>query len=72
MLCKHLLVGSVSSAERCNQLHTKFQQCWKAFSLHSHLQDAREIQLKAEVAADLRLDEPVDLTVTIGADWEMP
>ena len=36
------------------------------------LAEALAAQLNAEVAADLRLDEPVDLTVTIGADWEIP
>ncbi len=36
------------------------------------LAEALAAQLNAEVASDLRLDEPVDLTVTIGADWEIP
>ena len=36
------------------------------------LAEALAAQLNAEVSADLRLDEPVDLTVTIGADWEIP
>jgi len=35
------------------------------------LAEALAAQLNAEVAADLRLDEPVDLTVTIGNDWEI-
>ncbi|MEL0001066.1 MAG: LytR C-terminal domain-containing protein, partial [Acidimicrobiaceae bacterium] len=34
--------------------------------------EALAAQLGAEVAADLRPDEPVDLTVTIGNDWEIP
>ncbi len=34
--------------------------------------EALAAQLDAEVAADLRPDEPVDLTVTIGTDWEIP
>jgi hypothetical protein len=36
------------------------------------LAEALATQLGAEVAADLRPDEPVDLTVTIGTDWEIP
>ena len=36
------------------------------------LAEALAAQLGAEVAADLRPDEPVDLTVTIGTDWEIP
>lgn len=36
------------------------------------LAEALAAQLNAEVAADLRPDEPVDLTVTIGTDWEIP
>ena len=36
------------------------------------LAEALATQLDAEVAADLRPDEPVDLTVTIGTDWEIP
>ncbi len=36
------------------------------------LAEALAVQLGAEVEADLRPDEPVDLTVTIGTDWEIP
>ncbi|MEO0493640.1 MAG: LytR C-terminal domain-containing protein [Actinomycetota bacterium] len=36
------------------------------------LAEALADQLDAEVVADLRPDEPVDLTVTIGTDWETP
>lgn len=34
--------------------------------------EALAARLGGEVVADLRTDEPVDLTVTIGADWETP